>query len=110
MLLPSKPYKAFEKEAVAQIEALYGNIEPLEGVYNLKCTFFKEKDYRSDLAGYIQAIQDALVKAGLLKDDNHKIIQSLDGCRVDLDRKNPRIEVEITEVKSEHDSKPVKEG
>lgn len=97
-ILPSKPYRAFEKAVVEYIEEHFGNIEPIDFPINLKCVFYKDKDYKSDLAGYLQAVQDALVKAGMLIDDNHKIVTGTDGSRVMLDRKEPRIEIEITKV------------
>lgn len=100
MLLPSKPYKTFEKEVLAELKTITLPIkEPINVPINLKCTFYKDKDYKSDLAGYLQAIQDVLVKAGVFEDDNHKIIVSTDGSIVALDRNNPRIEVEITRRK-----------
>jgi hypothetical protein len=39
-----------------------------------------------------------MVKAGLLKDDNYKILASHDGSRVMVDKNNPRTEVEITQI------------
>lgn len=102
MLLPSKAYKEFEKEALMHLKTMtipYTK-NPVDYPINLKCVFYKDKDYKADLAGYMQAIQDVLVKAEILADDNHKIIVSTDGSRVDLDRENPRIEIEITEKDS----------
>ena len=96
ILLPSKPYREFEKEVVNFVEFNYGNLEPIDKPINLKCIFYREANRKADLVGYLQAIQDALVKAGLLLDDNFNIVASTDGSRVDLDRSNPRIEVEIT--------------
>ena len=98
LLLPSKAYKEFEKEVCDYILINYPTKPLIDYPINLKCLFYKEKDYKADLAGYIQAIQDTLVKANILKDDNHKIVQSTDGSRVELDRKNPRIEIEITKI------------
>ena len=96
MMLPSKQYREFEKEVVNFINKEFPNIEPIDKPINLCCTFYKDKDYKADLMGYMQAIQDALVKAKLLLDDNHKIVASTDGSKVLLDRKNPRVEVSIT--------------
>lgn len=96
ILLPSKQYKKFEQEVSDFIESEFGNLEPIDKEINLCCHFYKSEDRRGDLTGYLQAIQDALVKAGLLKDDNHKIIRTTNGSEVFLDRNNPRIEVEIT--------------
>jgi Holliday junction resolvase RusA-like endonuclease len=50
------------------------------------------------LSNLIEAAQDVLVKAGVIEDDNYKYIKSLDGCRVEFDKKNPRTEIEIEEV------------
>lgn len=96
VLLPSKSYKEFEKEVVEWVENNFRNLQPINSSINLCCHFYKDKSFRSDLVGYLQAIQDALVKAGLLEDDNHEIVTTTDGSQVFLDKQNPRIEVEIT--------------
>jgi Holliday junction resolvase RusA-like endonuclease len=44
----------------------------------------------------LEAIDDIMVKAGLLKDDNYKIIAAHDGSRVYVDKNRPRTEVIIT--------------
>lgn len=104
MLLPSKQYKEFEKEVIEAVndlllhECLKYEDLPISCPINLKCEFYKEKDYKADLMGYLQAIQDALVKADVLADDNHKIVVTTDGSRVYLDRENPRIEIEIDKL------------
>jgi Holliday junction resolvase RusA-like endonuclease len=54
---------------------------------------------RVDLANLIEALQDILVAAHVLADDNCKIVVSTDGSRVFYDKSNPRTEVEIREVK-----------
>ncbi|MCD7779631.1 MAG: RusA family crossover junction endodeoxyribonuclease [Candidatus Gastranaerophilales bacterium] len=105
MLLPSKPYKEFEKAVCEWFKkgAKYFMVSfPIQTPVNLKCHFYKDKNYKSDLAGYLQAIQDSLVKAGFLDDDNSKIVVSTDGSRVLLDRENPRIEVEVTFLEGEN--------
>ena len=99
MLLPSKSYKEFEKKVVSWVEGNFGNLEAISEPINMSCRFYKDKDYKSDLPGYLQAICDALVKAGLIADDNHKIVKSTNGSEVFLDRENPRIEVEIEFIK-----------
>ena len=95
LLLPSKPYKEFEKSVCDFIKGQIKLSKPISKPINLRCIFYKEKNYKSDLMGYMQAIADALVKAKLLADDNSSIVVSTDGSRVLLDRLNPRIEVEI---------------
>lgn len=46
-----------------------------------------------------EATCDILVAAGVLEDDNSKIIVSMDGSRVYHDKENPRAEVTITTEK-----------
>ena len=101
--LPSKAYKEFEKEALMHLKTMtipYTK-NPIDYPINLKCVFYKDRNYKADLIGYLQAIQDTLVKAEILADDNHNIVYSTNGSRVELDRENPRIEVEITEIERE---------
>lgn len=101
LVLPSKQYRAFEKEVVRQVEIHFGNLEPIDYPVNLKAIFYRDKNYQSDLVGYEQALCDALVKAGLLKDDNHKIVKSMDGSRVETDKDCPRVEIEIKRYKED---------
>lgn len=70
-------------------------MEAIDEPINLKAIFYREANYKSDLVNYMQALQDVLVKAGILKDDNVKIVQSIDGSRVLTDKESPRIEVTI---------------
>lgn len=62
---------------------------------------FVEKDKRRDkdnIASFaMKVIQDSLVKAGTLKNDGWKEVESF-SCTFGVDKKRPRIEVEITEV------------
>ena len=46
-----------------------------------------------DLANLLNAIDDAMVKAELLADDNRDIIAGHDGSRVYYDKQKPRIEI-----------------
>ena len=63
---------------------------------NLKCNFFKRTKGAVDLSALYEGIQDELVKAGWLLDDNYKIVASHDGSGVDVDPENPRMEITIT--------------
>ena len=98
ILLPSKTYREFEKQVVGWTHATFGNLEPISNPINLCCKFYMDKRYKSDLVGYLQAIQDALIKAKFIEDDNHHIVTSVDGSEVLYDKTNPRIEVKITPV------------
>ena len=111
ILLPSKTYREFEKQVVGWTHSTFGNLKPISNPINLCCKFYMDKNYKSDLVGYLQAIQDALIKAKFIEDDNHNIVQSVNGSEVFLDRDNPRIEITITPIRVENNVIPFrKEG
>ena len=70
-----------------------------QGVDQLKCLFYMPTARKVDLTNLLEAADDALVTAGVLADDNSKIVVSHDGSRVLLDRDKPRTEIYITEVR-----------
>ena len=56
---------------------------------------------RCDLSNLHQAIDDILVKGGVLKDDSRKYIAGHDGSRVRTDKGNPRVEITISEMEED---------
>lgn len=97
-VLPSKNYVELENKCCKFLKSW--NQEPITTPVNIECHFYMDRNFNSDLVGYLQAIQDIMIKAKIIADDNHKIIASTDGSRVHLDRLNPRIEVYISEVQN----------
>lgn len=98
MMLPSKSYQEFEKEVLKFVK-LHPELKlKINTPINLECHFYKDKNYKSDLTGYLQAMQDALVKAEVLADDNTNIVYSVNFSFVELDQNNPRIEIYITDI------------
>lgn len=90
-IMPSKKYKDYEKAAAKYIP---------KGVFinapvNIKCLFYMPTKRRVDLTNLLEAIDDVMVKAGLLADDDFTVIESHDGSRVLFDKGNPRTEVYI---------------
>lgn len=94
MVIQNKKYTEFEKECKKYIPIL--NEPPINYPINLKCEFYVPDARKRDIANYLEAIQDVLVKYTLLEDDNYNIVASIDGCSMQIDRENPRIEIEIT--------------
>ena len=92
-VIPSRQYKEYEKSAMWFIPRLQ---KPIGEPVNVKCLFFLPTRRKGDLTNYLEAIDDVLVKCGLLEDDNYTIIQSHDGSRVLYDKENPRTEILIT--------------
>ncbi len=66
---------------------------------NIKCLFYMPTKRKCDLTNMLEAIDDVLVKANVIADDNFTILASHDGSRVLYDKNNPRTEVYITEFK-----------
>lgn len=93
-ILPSKKYKDYEKAAARYIPTLR-QPKPIDQPVNIKCLFYMPTRRKVDLTNLLEAIDDVMVKAGLLADDDFTIIQSHDGSRVLYDKDNPRTEVYI---------------
>ncbi len=94
--VPSSQYREYEKAASLFLRPL--NIDyPV----NVKAVYYMPTRRRVDLINLHSALHDVLVKAGVVTDDNCKIIVSTDGSRVDYDKDNPRTEIEIRRAQSE---------
>ena len=94
-LLPSKKYREYEEAALWCLQRK----EPIVTPVNVQCLFYMPTARKVDLTNLLEAADDALVTAGVLADDNSKIVASHDGSRVLLDRERPRTEIYITEVR-----------
>ena len=68
---------------------------PLEGPCEVVAVFYMPTARRVDLTNLLEALDDVLVAAGVLADDNSNILYSHDGSRVFVDRENPRTEIVI---------------
>lgn len=90
----SKEYKQYENDALWFIP----KGKQIDSPVNVKCLFYMPTRRRVDLTNLLESIDDIMVKAGLLSDDNYTIIASHDGSRVLYDKSNPRTEVEITPI------------
>lgn len=94
-IAPSKTYVDYETDCLRQIKRPHS---PVSARVNVRCVYYMKTARRVDLANLIEATTDILVKARVLEDDNSKIVAAHDGSRVELDRENPRVEIEIEEM------------
>lgn len=92
LIIQNERYTEFEKESKKFMPKLD---KPIDYKINLKCTFYVCDARKRDIANYIEAIQDILVKYKVIEDDNYNIISSLDGCSMQIDRDNPHTIIEI---------------
>lgn len=95
-VMQSKQYIEYENACLLSINARYR--VKIDYPVNLCATFFMPSKRRVDLVNLLEALQDALVKANVLADDNSKIVKSVDGSRVLYDKEHPRTEVIISEA------------
>lgn len=95
LIIQSPQYTRYERDALLQIRRPR---DPITGPVNVACVYYMQTRRRVDLVNLLEATLDVLVKAGVLADDNARIVAGHDGSRVDYDKARPRVEIEITEV------------
>lgn len=94
--IPTPNYQQWAILAQRQIRSQTSRTEPIDYPINLQCLFFVRTRGVVDLSALYEGIQDELVKCGVLKDDNYKIVASHDGSGVFVDPEDPRMEITIT--------------
>lgn len=97
MIVQGKAYREYERDAIKQITAMHKAYH-VDFPCNIKCIFYRPTKVRVDLVNLLNAVDDMMVKAGVIEDDNWKIIVGHDGSRILFDKDNPRTEITITEA------------
>lgn len=92
-VIPSKAYKEYEKAAMWFLPKAH-----IDYPVNIRCLFYMKTHRRVDLTNLLEAIDDVMVEAGTLQDDNCEIVAGHDGSRVYYDKENPRTEIYIEEI------------
>ncbi len=100
----SDAYKGYEKEAIRQLTQMGLNDTLIDYPVNIACKFYRGDRRRVDLTNLLEAIDDVMVKARLLEDDNCNIVVTHDGSIVLYDKEKPRTVVTITRREAEGDS------
>ena len=57
--------------------------------------FYFPDNRERDTENYVKAVSDYLVKQGVIKDDNWRVVSSMLLLPMGIDRKNPRVEIRI---------------
>ena len=104
----SAQHDKWAKDAAEQITVqLYQNahskefektVFPIAEPVNVQAMFYMGTRRKVDTLNLLAAVDDMLVAAGVLGDDNYTIVAAHDGSRVLYDKENPRIEIEIQSV------------
>ena len=100
-VLPSKAYLQYRADAIAQITG--AKRLHIASPVNLKVVYYMRTKRRVDLVNLLEATCDILVDAGVLDDDNSRIVVGHDGSRVEYDKQNPRAEITITPMAGQED-------
>lgn len=98
-IMPSKKYKQYEQEAAWFLKPRPPR--PIECALEIKCLFYMPTHRHVDLTNLLEAADDLLVTAGIIKDDHSGIVVSHDGSRVLYDKEQPRTEIIITRIQSD---------
>jgi len=96
-IAPSENFINYQEESLYKLNSQYKG-DPISISVNVKCLYYMPTKGRVDLSNLMESTHDILVKAKILKDDDSKIIVSVDGSRVLFDKENPRVEIIISEV------------
>lgn len=108
MILPSAAYEDYEADCLRQITGNYRR--RINTPVNVKAVYYMATRRQIDLTNLNESIHDILVKAGVLIDDNRNIVASTDGSRVYWDKRNPRVEITITDAEPEYTQWDTKKG
>lgn len=99
-LIQTEQFQAYKESFILQCKLQYKK-EPIGQGVNVKCIYYRGDKRKTDLVNLQNGTLDILVEAGVLKDDNWRIVQSMDGSRVFYDKDNPRVEITIETIKEE---------
>ena len=94
--IQSKQYLQYEKDCAWFLNPK--PTKPIDFPVNICCTFYMKTKRRVDGLNLLAAIDDILVKHGIINDDNRDTVCSHDGSRVLYDKNAPRTEIVITTV------------
>lgn len=98
-VIPSEQFTVYERECMFRLRKIP---EPIDSPINVKCVYHMATHRIVDLVGLLQATDDILTDAGIIKDDNSRIIKSHDGSRVVYDPDYPGVDIEISEFEHQN--------
>lgn len=95
-LISSKRHAEWHKDATKQLEAfiLKEHTKLLTQKCEINYMFYCKDLRRRDVSNMLESINDLLVDAGIIEDDDWKHVR-IGGADADLDRENPRAEITI---------------
>ena len=95
-IMPSKKYKEYERAAMTYMPK---TAKPIDYPVNIRAYFFMPTKRKCDLTNLLEALDDIMVRAGVIADDHYGIVAGHDGSRVFTGtRGEPRTFVVIEEI------------
>ncbi len=101
-VLQSRAHDTYKQQALPYLAPRPA--DPISTPVHVRYLFYKKTHGIVDKSGLSQAADDLLVAAGILDDDNSRILVSHDGTRVLYDKENPRTEIWIRDYNEQEDS------
>lgn len=95
-ILQSRQHDEYKKAAMPYLTPRPE--EPISFPVQVTYLFYMKTKRVVDKSNLTAAADDMLVEAGILEDDNSRILVSHDGTRVLYDKENPRTEITITAI------------
>lgn len=102
LTVSSEAHQAWENTAVLHLQSQSHQQQPTKawGLLNLCAMIYLDREPGlTNLDNLIASVMDALQKAKVVADDC--LIRGFDGSRIRLDRKNPRVEIVLTQLGDE---------
>ncbi len=94
-VMPSSAYEAWHFVALQALKMTPKSHGTLEKVTQVNLTFFPHDRRLFDLSNKCESVMDLLVDAGILSDDNYSVVPRVALLIGEVDKENPRCEVEI---------------
>lgn len=95
---PSKQYLHYRADFLIQVRS-FRRKNPFNEPICIQALYYMPDRRKVDITNLMNATHDLLTEAGIIADDSSKIVKSVDGTRVLVDKDNPRVEITITKFK-----------
>lgn len=92
LLIPSKSHEDWRKDALLQLTQVK---EKITRKATVTITFYPKTKAKGDLTNKAESVMDALVDAGIIKDDNWFVVDEVNLHFGEVDKTNPRAEIYI---------------
>lgn len=98
-VVPSKAHKLYAAKAALHLKDKPET--PIDRPVHIRYLFYMATRRKVDGLNLAEAMDDILVKEGILSDDNSNVVKHHDGTRVLYDKQNPRTEIYIYEYEED---------